>query len=429
MTITLIISVLTVIGFLTRKFTLGTTAMMALLAFLLTGVLDAKTVLGCFGNATAVMLVAMFIVAAGFNKTQFVKNVAGMVKNISKGSLTKVLAGYVIIAVLLCQFIKSNLIPFCIVAPLLVNTVKQMGYKPSKVIYSLGIACIICCQTLPLGGGATAYAEFNEYLLSNGAVQQMGILTPMISRLPLMLVMMAYAIFIAPRFAPDEPVVETTDMNTESVASKALDVKAMDPFHERCGYIIFFGVTVALLFSTQLKLPAWEICFAGAVLMVVTGVLSPKEAVNAVPWWVFFLFVGSIGIANALSVSGAGEAIGTLLANLAGNTHSSILLYSLFFLIPYVATQFMYNMTTMMILYPIVIQVCLALGANPIAAVIVVQSAAFSAILTPMATGTVPYFMGLGGYDQKTILKMGIIPTIICFVVTVVWNSIAFPLF
>lgn len=37
-----------------------------------------------------------------------------------------------------------------------------------------------------------------------------------------------------------------------------------------------------------------------------------------------------------------------------------------------------------------------------------------------MATGTVPYYMGLGGYDQKTILKMDTIPPILCFVVTVV---------
>ena len=138
---------------------------------------------------------------------------------------------------------------------------------------------------------------------------------------------------------------------------------------------------------------------------------------------------GSIGMANALSVTGAGTAIGELLAGLAGGTRSSLLLYALFFLIPYIATQVMFNRTTMMILTPIVIQVCLALDANPIGPVIVVESASLAAFLSPMATGTVPYYMGLGGYDQKSILKMGAVPTLLCFVVTVVWNSIMFPLF
>ena len=76
MTLCLIICLLTVIGFVWGKYTLGTTATISLMAFFFTGILDANTVLGCFSNATGIMMVSMFIVAAGFNKTQFVKNVA-----------------------------------------------------------------------------------------------------------------------------------------------------------------------------------------------------------------------------------------------------------------------------------------------------------------------------------------------------------------
>lgn len=428
-TLCLIISLLTVISFLWGKFTLGTTAMISLMVFFFTGILDARTVLGCFSNATGIMMVAMFIVAAGFNKTQFVKNIAGWIGKAAKGSLTKVMIGYLCVAMLLCQFIGSNLIPFCIVAPLMIATVESMGFKASKVIYSLGLVCIVNCVVFPLGGGATVAAEMNGYLEANGATEQMTIWAPMLSRIALFVVMAIYAIFIAPRFAPDAPVVATKEMNVDEVAGRQLGQKALPPFQEKCGYIIFFLVTIGLLFSSQLHQPTWAICVVGALAMVITGVLSPKEAVAAMPMWVYLLFVGSIGMANALNTTGAGAAIGNLLASWAGGTHSSLLLYSLFFIVPYIATQFMFNRTTMMILYPIVIQVCLSLGANPIGPVNVVQAAAFSAFLTPMATGTVPYYMGLGGYDQKTILKMGIVPTILCFVVTVVWNSIVFPLF
>lgn len=233
MTLCLIIAALTVASFLWGKFTLGTTAMISMMLFYLTGILDGPTVLACFGNSTAVMLIGMFVVAAGFNKTQFVKNVANWIAKVAKGSLTKVLFGYIVIAILLCQFISSNLIPFCIIAPLMINTVEQMGYKPSKVVYPLGIACVITCQALPLGAGATQYAQLNEYLASNGAVQQMSILDPMISRLPLVIIMAIYCIFIAPKFTPDEPVVSTSDMNVDAIAGKQLDKKAMAPFQEK----------------------------------------------------------------------------------------------------------------------------------------------------------------------------------------------------
>lgn len=429
MTLCLIVCLITVISFVWGKLTLCTTAMCALMVFFFTGILDAQGVLSCFSNPTGIMMIAMFIVAAGFNKTQFVKNIANMIGHAAKGSLTKVLIGYIVIAELLCQFIGSNLIPFSIVAPLMIATVESMGYKPSKVIYSLGMICIVNAGTFPLGGGATVYAELNGYLEANGAVQQMSIWAPMISRVALFVVMTVYVIFIAPRLAPDETVVAVKEMNIDEVAGRQLNQKALPPFQEKCGYIIFFLVTLALLFSEQLGQPTWAICTVGALAMVITGVLSPKEAVAAMPIWVYLLFVGSIGMANALSATGAGKAIGELLAGLAGGTRSSLLLYTLFFLVPYVATQFMFNRTTQMILFPIVIQVCLALGANPIGPVIVVQAASYAAFLTPMATGTVPYYMGLGGYDQKTILKMGAVPTLICFMVTVVWNSIVFPLF
>ena len=430
LTICLIISVLTIISFVWGKLSLATTAMTSMMLFFITGCVDADTVLSCFGNASGIMIAAMFVVAAGFNKTRFVRNVASGIGRIAKGSLTKVMIGYMLAAVVLCQFIKSNLIPFCILSPLLVRTVEEMGIKPSKVMYSLGIAVIVTCQALPLGSGATVYAELNGYLAANGSLAQMSIWDPMISRLPVIILTTIYCIFVAPRLAPSEPVVAIQDMNVENVAGGAMKEQEMTPFQETCGYLIFFGVSLALLVSANFGWPSWAICLIGAIAMVLTGVLKPKEATNAIPLWVYLLFVGSIVMANALSQTGAGELIGNFLAKLAGMTgNNSVLIYLIFFLVPYIATQFMFNQTTYLIIVPIVIQTCLALGANPIGPVIVVQQAAFAAFLTPMATGTVPYYMGLGGYDLKTILKMGILPSIIICVASVAWNAVMYPLF
>ena len=176
----------------------------------------------------------------------------------------------------------------------------------------------------------------------------------------------------------------------------------MTPFQETCGYLIFFGVSLALLVSSNFGWPTWAICVIGAIAMVLTGVLKPKEATGAIPMWVYLLFVGSIAMANALSQTGAGELIGDFLASLAAKTgNNSLLIYLIFFLVPYIATQFMFNQTTQLILFPIVIQTCLALGANPIGPVILIQQASFASFMTPMATGTVPYYMGLADMTRR----------------------------
>ena len=78
--------------------------------------------------------------------------------------------------------------------------------------------------------------------------------------------------------------------------------KPLPPFQEFCGYGIFIAVVIAILFSEKLPatIPTWMICFIGAVLTIVTGVLSEKEAMEALNMPPIFLYIGSLAVGNAL---------------------------------------------------------------------------------------------------------------------------------
>ena len=60
---------------------------------------------------------------------------------------------------------------------------------------------------------------------------------------------------------------------------------------------------------------------------------------------------------------------------------------------------------------------------------ILIQAACLSAFMTPMATPSVPYIMEAGGYDQKDMIKMSLLPAAIFCVVSVGWIMTVFPLF
>ena len=107
LTICLIICVLTMISYIVGKLPTGLTAMVSMVLFVLTGCLDPNTAVGYFGNTNGVMMLSMFVVAAGFNRTQFVRKCASSVNKIAKGSLTRVMFGYVVITALMAQFIQS----------------------------------------------------------------------------------------------------------------------------------------------------------------------------------------------------------------------------------------------------------------------------------------------------------------------------------
>lgn len=73
---------------------------------------------------------------------------------------------------------------------------------------------------------------------------------------------------------------------------------------------------------------------AGALLVVMTGVLGAREAVSSVNWGVVFLYVGSLGIGNALAETGAGEMIGNTISSMLGGQPNGYLVGLVFFAIP-----------------------------------------------------------------------------------------------
>lgn len=432
MILCLIIFALTVFSYVWGKIPMALTSMISLAAFILTGCLKPADALANFGNANAIMIMSMFVVAAGLQRTKFVTNVATSVSRIANGSLVKVMAGYVIISIILSQLIQSPLIVFSIMSPLMMGTCKEMNINPSKVMFPMGEAAIATCSAFPLGTGATVAAELNGYLSANEYTAfEVALTDPMKARFPVVLVCAIYCIFFASRFAPDKQVDEA---EAQAAQRKAAEKPALPPFAETAGVVIFFGVTVALIFNAQITkvLPSattWVVCMVGAILMIVCGTLNGKEAIQALNIRMYLLFAGTLSMGNALSGSGAGQVIGDVIAKLANSLGNPYLIGLVFFIVPFILTQLMSNRAVMLIFIPIAIQACKSMGANPVGVIIMVQAACLTAFATPMATTAVPMIMAEGGYNFSDCVKQSIVPGILFCVVSVIWTMTVFPLY
>ncbi len=425
--ICLIIFVLTLVSFIVGKITMGTTAMIAMMLLLFTGCLDAQTALSCFSNPNTIIMASMFVISSGFSRTEMVGKLSDLVKRVSKGSFRKVLAGYVIIAAILCQFIPSAMATFSIVFPLACAMADDMGFSRSKMMFPIGIICISCVSTLPIGNAAVTYLTYNGYLEAYQYTDyQFEMLDFMIGRLPAFIFMIFYAIFIAPRFCPEHPVTEVKEI--DGVFHKP--EKSLSRFQNTIGYISFFGVIVMLLTQQLHKIPNWEITLTGAIIMVTTGVPKPKDAYNAIGLGgMVLLYVGMLSMANALTATGAGDVMGSLLASIVGSSHNNYLIGLMFFLVPFILTQVMMNAAVINIFMPIAIVTCKSLGCSPKGAMILVMISSLTAFMTPMATPSVSMMMGLGGYDQKTMFKMSWLPAILMCILNVFWVMTIFPAF
>ena len=427
MIICLIISVLTIIGYLSGKLPMGVVAMTSLVLFYLTGCISSDDAASYFGNQNLWLCVCMFIVSAGFTRTQFVKKLARKVNALARGSLRKIFFGYMILGVILCQFIGQAVAEFAIVAPLLGASVDEIGVKRSKVMYPLAIMLLATMAWLPLGAGYAFPMQVNGMFETFGITgYTMSVFDPFLLRLPAIVIVGIFIMTLGLKMAPNEPIVPITG---STVSEQKSEEPPLPPFQEKCGYLIFFATCAVMLFSGSIGLQPWLIALAGAVLTVLTGVLRGKQINDALPVSYFAVFAGALSMGGALTNTGAADLIGQLIANLATSVNNTFMVYLIIFMAAFIITQFMLNSAVIWSLMPLVLATIKVMGINPIGAAVLVWYAATAAYLTPMSCPLIPLSMAAGGYDFKSVFKQALIPSLLMILVGVGWTSILYPIF
>lgn len=408
------------------KLPMGVTAMISLLLTIYLGLLPAKEALGNFSNKNVILILSMFVVVAGFNRTQAVKKMSKLVYKVSGGNFTMMFIGYVLVGCLLSQFIPSPMSVYTIMFPLVMASCEEMGVSPSKAMFPLALVIIGTCAVLPFGAGAVTYATYNGYLEAFGVTDvTFQLLDFFKARILTLIVLVLYAILIGVRISPNEPPVPITMTTAKKKDGK--EIPPLDPVREVLGYGIFILTTLGLVFEQQIGIVSWQVTLTGAVLMVATGVLKPKEAIDSFPIRIILMLVGALTVGSAMVSCGLGDKIGEMVAAGVGNTRNGYVIGAVFFIVPFLMTQVMNNQSCAAIFQPVIILSCQALQCDPRGPLILLMAASLTAFLTPMATGTIPMVMETGGYDQPSLLKQGWLPSLIICVVSVLSVMTLFP--
>ena len=422
-TICLIIFVCTIISYILNKIPMALTSLLAMFFMVITGCIDAETALAGFSNTTTIIMVSIFIIAAGLNRTQMVNKVSNLVYKVSGGSFTKGLAGYVLVTALLAQIVPSAILVFSICYPLAADFCKKMGVSPSKAMFSIGLVAISLIATFPIGSGATQYITQNTYLESFGVTEyQFKMFDFMYSKLPMFVLVILYSIFWAPKFAPNNLVGEI-----EALGKKREEKPPLSPVREVLGYLVFLVVVIALIFADYLPLESWQICMGGALIIVLSGVLTEREAIASMNLPVVLLYIGGLALGNAMAKTGAGELVGNAIASILGKNANGYLVGFVFFFLAFALTQVMVNRSVLNALKPIVVLTCISLGYNPVGPMMLAMFGSSTAFMTPMATAAVPLMMSAGNYSQKDMFKMSWMPAIIICISAVFWTMTIYP--
>lgn len=197
---------------------------------------------------------------------------------------------------------------------------------------------------------------------------------------------------------------------------------------EKIAMVIILGSIGLMLLENVIGVDMYLIACIGAVLLVLTGILSEKEALESIHMPTIFLFAGVLALSDAIKVTGAGEVVADLMIKIIGNNTNTYVIMAVFFMIPFILTQVMSNLATLTIFIPLVTSACIKIGVDPRAAVVGVLTASCISIMTPMAAPCQIMIIEPGGYKLKDYLKCGTPLAIILAIMTIFLMPLMFPM-
>ena len=209
-------------------------------------------------------------------------------------------------------------------------------------------------------------------------------------------------------------------------AFDVLGVMHAQHFNRRQAWIVM-GIFVGMLLLGSLKLlPLPAAMLLGAVLVFVTGCITPDDAYHQVDWKVLILIGSMLGLGVAMQSTGTAEFLAGRLTTLAGNWNPLWLLTG-FFALTVLLTQPMSNQAAAAVVIPVALQTALRLGLNPRTFAMMIAIAASTSYLTPLEPACLMVY-GPGRYRFMDFLKVGGLLTVLVYLLAILLTPLLWPL-
>jgi len=158
---------------------------------------------------------------------------------------------------------------------------------------------------------------------------------------------------------------------------------------------------------------------AGAVAVVLTNCLTPRQAYRAIDSRIFVFIAGAIPLGAAMQKSGTAQLLAGWLQSAIGGLNETIVLLILFAVVA-VITQFMSDAATTALFAPVAVALAQALGRPPEPYVVTVAMSSVAAFLTPIGHHGNLLVYGPGRYHFSDFVRVGTPLTILVALVVAI---------
>ncbi|MEL6713356.1 MAG: SLC13 family permease [Planctomycetota bacterium] len=180
------------------------------------------------------------------------------------------------------------------------------------------------------------------------------------------------------------------------------------PVASRKSWVVILTLAAVLLGAALTSQPLAVLGLAGAMALVLTGVVSADEVPRVIDFKVVALVGGMLALGRAFVDVGLAESVAGALEGLAGDGMPVRALMAVVLVATMLLTQVLNNVSTAAIMTPVAIELALTLGVSSKPMVMAVVAGSSLAFLSPVAHQANAMVMGPGAYRYRDFLKVGL---------------------
>lgn len=417
-TITLIFLAFAVVMFVTEKIPLAVTSMIVCIGLVITGVLNVNDAFSGFINSNVILFVAMFIVGGALFETGMANEIGSLVTKFAKSERGLIVAIMVIVGVM--SGFLSNTGTAAVLIPVVIGIAAKSGYKRSRLLMPLVFAAAM--------GGNLSLIGAPGNMIAQSALEPLGLsfgfFEYAVVGLPILIAGILFYATIGFRILPNHDTEED-----DSVFDETQDFGSVPKWKKILSLMILIATLVGMIFEEKIGVKLCITGCVGALLLILTGVISEKDALKSIDLKTIFLFGGTLSLAKALEVTGAGELIADKVIGALGDHPSPVFFTLVVFLLCCVMTNFMSNTATTALMAPICLSIAQGMGADPRAVLMACVIGGSCAYVTPIGMPANTMVVGAGNYKFIDYAKSGLPLIVIATVISMIILPIAFPFY
>ncbi|HWU15885.1 MAG TPA: SLC13 family permease, partial [Caulobacter sp.] len=361
---------------------------------------------GAFASPAILALASLFVIA-------YAMELSGLLGLLIRGATrlcARLGAAGLWLVIVLCGMASAflNNTPIVVLgAPVVRDVSTALGLSPKRFLIPLSYATI-------LGGACTLIGTSTNLLVNDMARNAGQPAFGLFEATPVALILAAagglYLVLLGPRLlggetaAPPQPISPPPAAAPTGEDPSLYPIDApFDPWRAGAALGVFLLVVTAAAFGL---LPIAAAAFAGAVLLVVAGVIGVEDAYKGLRPDILLLIAGMVVVGLSLEVTGLAalttDALVGWLRHL-GPLYALALIYGATLLL----TELLSNAAVAVLLTPMAVALAESLGVSPRPFLVAVMMAASAAFATPFGYQTNVLVYRMGGYRYLDFVRIG----------------------